>query len=230
MYRSSSFTTKEVIMLTLRAIFPGDPHFPIIRSFASGVYTKRLEVVNPANPDAFAALFHGDTPIACAGIFHATTHRPLFFERFFDKEILKEIDPSKSRCAFAELGALAVDTPPEFAKCAQSIAASILIAATLIAHCGDIEYLVFIGDRLLPRYSKLFGVPFTNYGRVTPEHIEPTFRAKLERYFSVGRNAYSVQTAPALMVRETIMPVLARSVGFHIHHTMEECYESLIPT
>ena len=229
MYRSSYFLAKEAIMLTLRAVFPDDWEFPIVRTFASSVYEKRLDVVNPANPDAYAVLFDGDSPIACAGIFHAITHRPLFFERFFDKEILKEICPQSSRKAIAELGALAVDAPPSLEKQVQQLAAVILIAATLIANSANIDHLVFIGDRLLPRFSRLFGVPFHNYGRVEPDNIEPEFRAKLTRYFKVGRNAYSVPTAPASHVANEFLFVLAESLHIDVSSLLLACDE-LIPS
>lgn len=210
-------------MLTLHAVFPSDPLFPTVRRFASDVYTKRLEVINPANPDAFAAIFHNDVPIACAGIFNADTHRPLFFERFFDRAILNEIDPSCGRASFAELGALAIEAPPELEKQVQQIAATILIAASLIAEGKSIAHLVFIGDRLLPRFSRLFGVPFTNFGRVQPEHIEPEFRAKLERYFKVGRNAYTVSTAPVARVKDELLAGLILTLGIHLHESIEWC-------
>lgn len=214
-------------MLTLRAIFPNDPLFPVVRAFASSVYSKRLEVINPANPDAFAALFQDDTPIACAGIFSATTHTPLFFERFFDRAILEEIYPEGSRAGIAELGALAVEAPTELAKHVQQIAATILIAATLIAQGKCVEHLVFIGDRLLPRFSRLFGVPFINYGRVEPDNIEPEFRAKLERYFSVGRNAYSVPTASVHRIKEEIMSGLMLALGIDLHESILSCCAAL---
>ncbi len=210
-------------MLTLHAVFPDDPLFPDVRAFASSVYTKRLEVINPANPDAFAAIFLEDKPIACVGLFNATTHQPLFFERFFEYPILQNIEPKDTRERIAELGALAIEAPPILAKQTGQLAAVILITATLIANFHDIEHLVFIGDRLLPRFSKLFGVPFTNFGRVTPEHIEPEFRAKLERYFSVGRNAYTVPTAPAQRVKDEIMTSLLLTLGISLHESIEAC-------
>lgn len=210
-------------MLTLRAVFPDDPLFPTVRAFASSVYSKRLEVINPANPDAFAALFAHDIPIACAGIFCAETHHPLFFERFFDRAILAEIQPEDTRESIAELGALAVELPPELSKYGQQIAATILIAATLIAEGLQIVHLVFIGDRLLPRFSRLFGVPFVNYGRVEPDNIEPEFRARLARYFKVGRNAYSVPTAPVQKIKNEIMTGLTLLLGIHLHESMLIC-------
>lgn len=213
----------EVIVLTLRAVFPSDPLFPTVRAFASSVYSKRLEVINPANPDAFAALFYHDKPIACAGIFCAATHQPLFFERFFERAILEEIEPEDTRESIAELGALAIEAPAELSKYAQQIAAIILIAATLIAEGSNIEHLVFIGDRLLPRFSRLFGVPFVNYGRVEPDNIEPEFRAKLVRYFKVGRNAYSVPTAPVQQIKDEIMTGLTLLLGIHLHESLLAC-------
>jgi hypothetical protein len=210
-------------MLTLRAVFPNDPLFPSVRAFASGVYAKRLEVVNPANPDAFAALFFEDRPIACAGIFSAATHTPLFFERFFDRDILEEIHPAGARSAFAELGALAIEVPEELTKQVSAIAATILIAASLIAQGKSIDHLVFIGDRLLPRFSRLFGVEFTNYGRVEPDNIEPEFRAKLVRYFKVGRNAYSVPTAPVHRIKEEVLTGLIITLGIHLHESLAAC-------
>ncbi|HXK37952.1 MAG TPA: thermostable hemolysin [Candidatus Paceibacterota bacterium] len=207
-------------MLTLRAIFPGDPLFPLVRSFVSRVYSTRLEVINPANPDAFAALFFHGTPIACAGIFSAATHKPLFFERFFDYPILEEIDPTGPRATFAELGALAIEAPEALSKHVQQIAALILIAASLIAYEEQITHLVFIGDRLLPRFSKLFGVPFHNFGRVEPHNIEPEFRAKLERYFRVGRNAYTVPTTPVKRIKNEIMDGLMATLGVIEHESM----------
>jgi hypothetical protein len=213
----------EAIMLTLHALFPNDPLFPIVRSFASHVYSKRLEVINPANPDAFAAIFCDGVPIACAGIFNAATHKPLFFERFFEYSILEEIYPNGARGMFAELGALAIEAPESLQKNVQQIAAIILIAATLIAEGEKVEHLVFIGDRLLPRFSRLFGVPFINYGRVTPDHIEPEFRAKLERYFKVGRNAYSVPTAPVQQIKDQIMSALMLTLGVQMHESIALC-------
>ncbi len=216
-------------MLTLRAVFSNDPLFPVVRDFASRGYSKRLEVINPANPDAFAALFLGDTPVACAGIFGAETHQPLFFERFFAQPILESIDPESTRSAFAELGALAIEAPEALTKYTQQIAAVILITATLIAEGERVQHLVFIGDRLLPRFSKLFGVPFVNYGRVAPDNIEPIFRAKLERYFKVGRNAYSVPTAPVGRVKDELLGELLLSLGIHLHESITAFLQVLLP-
>lgn len=189
--------------------------FAEVLRFANTIYDNRYAASNTSRPDYFIALGDEFGYIGCVGVFFATSHNPLFFEQFFEDNILDTLAEGKPRSAFAEIGNLAVDgdrVPPQEV---QPIAAALIAAAGLVATHYDVKRLVFIGDRLLGRFSRIFGIPFQNLGRVDPSHVDEDTRAMMERYFKSGRAAYATTTADI----PTIFPDLIRKLCFDLHTT-----------
>lgn len=173
---------------------PGEHYYQLARAFVDAQYTHRLGVENPAHADIFSCICEDNVPIATTGVFMAETHSPLFFERFFDRPILYHINARAPRSAFAEIGALAVDVERVEKKQIQLLAATTILSAGLAAYQQGISHIVFVGDKLLSRFSKIFSIEFSNLGTAIPKNIDPVFQEKLERYLRAGRATYTTET------------------------------------
>lgn len=181
-------------MRVLSLIPRSSSEFANVLRFANTIYDNRYCASNTSRPDYFIAIGDDRGYIGCVGVFFATSHNPLFFEQFFAGNILNELAAGLHRSAFAEIGNLAVDGESVLPQEVQQIAAVLIAAAGLVATHHAIQRLVFIGDRLLGRFSRIFGIPFQNLGRVDPTHIDEETRAMMERYFKSGRAAYVTTT------------------------------------
>jgi hypothetical protein len=204
-------------MRNLLITAPGEREYQLARHFIDKQYSLRLGVENPSHAEYFSCITEDDLPIASAGVFLASHHEQLFFERFFDEDILRHIDHTAPRSAFAEIGALAVDYALSDKRHTHLLAATTILSAGLKAYQESAQYIVFVGDKLLSRFSRTFGITFHNLGNAVPKHIDPEFQEKLQKYLKSGRATYVAETSyvPEAFAHllSTVFPVLDISLA-----------------